>query len=152
TKKGADRLTRELSGAGLEAGAIHGDKSQAVRLRNLQAFKTGELKILVATDVASRGLDIGDLPVVINIDLPKVAEDYVHRIGRTGRANKIGEAVSLVSADEFENLRNIEQLVRHVIPREVIDHFDPSDDVPLSNGVPPARKPKKPKKPKKLKI
>jgi len=152
TKKGADRLTRELSMAGLEAGAIHGDKSQAVRLRNLQAFKTGELQILVATDVASRGLDIGDLPVVINIDLPKIAEDYVHRIGRTGRANKIGEAISLVSADEFENLRNIEQLVRHVIPREVIDDFDPSDDVPLSNGVPPARKPKKPKKPKKLKI
>ncbi|MFT7247004.1 MAG: ATP-dependent RNA helicase RhlE [Candidatus Azotimanducaceae bacterium] len=152
TKKSADRLTKELSIAGLEVAAIHGDKSQAVRSRNLQAFKAGELQILVATDVASRGLDIGDLPVVINVDLPKVAEDYVHRIGRTGRANKIGEAISLVSADEFENLRNIEQLVRHVIRREVVGDFDPSDDVPVSNGVPPERKPKKPKKQKKPKI
>lgn len=152
TKKGADRLTRELSTAGFEVSAIHGDKSQAVRLRNLQAFKAGELQILVATDVASRGLNIGDLPVVINVDLPKVAEDYVHRIGRTGRANNIGEAISLVSADEFENLRNIEQLVRHVIRREVVDDFDPSDEVPESQGVPPIRRPKKPKKPKKPKI
>jgi len=148
TKKGADRLTQELSINGLKAAAIHGDKSQAVRLRNLRAFKTGDVQILVATDVASRGLDIGDLPVVINFDLPKVAEDYVHRIGRTGRANKGGEAISLVSSDEFDKLRNIEQMVRQVIRREVVDDFEPSDDVPVSKGVPPLRRAKKPKKKK----
>ena len=149
TKKGADRLTRELGSAGAAATAIHGDKSQAVRLKNLQSFKNGELQVLVATDVASRGLDIGDLPVVINFDLPKLPEDYVHRIGRTGRANKDGEAISLVSADEFDNLRGIEQLIRHVIRREYVDDFDPRHDVPASHGVPVARKPKKPKKNKK---
>lgn len=149
TKKGADRLTRDLRASNISAAAIHGDKSQAVRLSNLQQFKNGETQVLVATDVASRGLDIGGLPVVINFELPKVAEDYVHRIGRTGRANKSGEAISLVCADEFESLRNIEQLIRQVIRREYVDDFEPSHDVPESKGVPAPAKPKKPKKPKK---
>tara|TARA_R110002072_G_scaffold1780_5_gene14664 strand:- start:7673 stop:8842 length:1170 start_codon:yes stop_codon:yes gene_type:complete len=149
TKKDADRLTKALSAEGIVAAAIHGDKSQAVRLRHLQAFKSGELQVLVGTDVASRGLDIDGLPAVINFDLPKIAEDYVHRIGRTGRANRIGEAVSLVAADEFEKLRNIEQLIQQIIRRGYVDGFSPDQDVPVSQGVPLPRKPKKPKKPKK---
>jgi len=152
TKKGADRLVRDLSAAGHSACAIHGDKSQAVRLQNLQTFKAQGVKILVATDVASRGLDIGELPVAINFDLPKVSEDYVHRIGRTGRANESGLAISLVSADEFENLRKIEQLLREVIPREFVDNFEPNHNLPESKGVPAASRPKKPKKPKKTKL
>lgn len=107
--------------------------------------------MLIATDVASRGLDIGELPVVINFDLPKIAEDYVHRIGRTGRAGEDGAAISLVCADEFENLRKIEQLLRKVIPREYVDDFDPNHNVPESSGVPAPSRPKKPKKPKKHK-
>ncbi|MDG2276497.1 MAG: DEAD/DEAH box helicase [Pseudomonadales bacterium] len=149
TKKGAEVLTQRLTNAGFSAAAIHGDKSQAVRLRNLNEFKTGKVQILIGTDIASRGLDIGNLPVVINFDLPKVAEDYVHRVGRTGRANKTGEAISLVSADEFEKLRSIEQLLQEVIRRESVEGFDPGHEVPESNGVPSPRKPKKPKKPKK---
>ena len=149
TKKGAEVLTQSLTNAGFSAAAIHGDKSQAVRLRNLNEFKTGKVQILTGTDIASRSLDIGNLPVVINFDLPKVAEDYVHRVGRTGRANKTGEAISLVSADEFEKLRSIEQLLQEVIRREYVEGFDPSHEVPESNGVPSPRKPKKPKKPKK---
>jgi ATP-dependent RNA helicase RhlE len=151
TKKGADGLVRDLAKADISAVAIHGDKSQAVRLGNLELFKNGETQVLVATDVASRGLDIGGLPAVINFDLPKVAEDYVHRIGRTGRASKDGEAVSLVCADEFESLRKIEQLIRQVIRREYVDDFNPSHEVPESKGVPAPAKPKKPKKPKKSK-
>ena len=151
TKQGADRLVKDLSAAGNEACAIHGDKSQAVRLRNLQLFKTREMKILIATDLASRGLDIDELPVVINFDLPKVAEDYVHRIGRTGRAGESGEAISLVSADEFEYLRKIEQLLREIVPREYVDNFDPDQNLPESKGVPAPSRPKKPKKPKKPK-
>ena len=151
TKKGADRLAKDLTAAGHSAGAIHGDKSQALRLKNLQRFKTGKVKLLIATDVASRGLDIGELPIVLNFDLPKVAEDYVHRIGRTGRASESGEAVSLVCADEFDNLRKIEQLLRAIIPREYIDNFDPKHNLPESKGVPAPGRPKKPKKPKKQK-
>lgn len=146
TKQGADRLVKGISSSGITASAIHGDKSQAVRLRNLQAFRNGEVQILVATDVASRGLDIGQLPMVINFELPKVAEDYVHRIGRTGRAAERGQAISLVCADEFEYLRNIERLLRQVLPREYVDDFGPNHNVPESQGVPAPAKPKKPKK------
>ena len=151
TKQGADRLAKDLSASGNKGCAIHGDKSQAVRARNLQLFKTQEVKILVATDVASRGLDIGELPVVINFDLPKVSEDYVHRIGRTGRAGESGEAISLVSADYFECLRKIEQLLREIIPRKHVHNFTPDHHLPESKGVPTPRRPKKPKKPKKPK-
>ncbi len=145
TKQGADKLARDLSVAGHPACAIHGNKSQSVRLQNLRIFKARETKILVATDVASRGLDIGQLPVVINFNLPKVAEDYVHRIGRTGRAGESGEAISLVCADEFENLRKIEQLLREIIPREYVDDFEPNHNLPESKGIPPPRRPKKPR-------
>ena len=151
TKKNTDRLVSVLSAAGNKASAIHGDKSQSLRQRNLQAFKTQEIQILVATDLASRGLDIGELPMVINFELPKIAEDYVHRIGRTGRASESGEAISLVSADEFEYLRKIEQLLREIIPREHIDNFATDHTLPESKGVPAPSRPKKPKKPKKPK-
>ena len=151
TKKNADRLVKDLSASGIQAYAIHGDKSQAVRQRNLQAFKTKTINILVATDLASRGLDIGKLPVVFNFDLPRIAEDYVHRIGRTGRAKDSGEAISMVSADEFDNLRNIEQLLREVIPREQVDNFEPDHLLPESDGVPAPGREKRPKKPKKSK-
>ena len=150
TKKDADRLVKNLSASGNEACSIHGGKSQAVRQRNLQLFKTQHVRILVATDLASRGLNISELPVVLNFDLPKVAEDYVHRIGRTGRAGENGEAISLVSVDEFEHLRKIEQLLREIIPREHIDNFATDHNLPESKGVPAPSRPKKPKKPKSL--
>ena len=100
TKHGANKLTRYLEGAGIEAAAIHGNKSQNARTKALSGFKSGEIRVLVATDIAARGLDIDQLPQVVNFELPNVAEDYVHRIGRTGRAGASGQAVSLVSSDE----------------------------------------------------
>lgn len=151
TKKGANRLTTYLKHSGLKAAAIHGDKSQAIRTKTLADFKKGKVKILVATDVAARGLDIEQLPQVINFDLPTVAEDYVHRIGRTGRAGATGEAISLVSADEFNELKAIERLIKIVLPRKLIDGFEPNHNVPESRLDNRPLKPKKPKKPKKLK-
>jgi len=109
TKTGADRLCKQLALDGIEAEPIHGDKSQAHRLKVLDMFKQGQLRVLIATDVAARGLDIDDLPVVINYDMPHQAEDYVHRIGRTGRAGKTGLAISLVTPDDVPMLQAIEQ-------------------------------------------
>src|SRR5271156_1176270 len=116
TKHGANRLTQQLEGAGIQAAAIHGNKSQAARVRALDMFKRGEITALVATEVAARGLDIKELPHVVNYELPNVPEDYVHRIGRTGRAGALGEAVSLVSSDETGLLRDIERVLRRSIP------------------------------------
>lgn len=132
TKHGANKIVKKLQADDLNAIAIHGNKSQGARTKALLGFKSGEFRILVATDIASRGLDIHDLPHVINLDLPNVAEDYVHRIGRTGRAGKKGEAISLVSADEFQQLRDIENLIQQEIPRKLIDGFEPDHDVPAS--------------------
>ena len=112
TKRGSDRLCRHLASSGLRAAAIHGDKSQNARIRALRDFKSGKTHVLVATDIAARGLDIEQLPVVINFDLPLVAEDYIHRIGRTGRAGSEGQAVSLVSHDEMDQLRGIQRLIK----------------------------------------
>jgi len=112
TKRGSDRLCRHLASSGLRAAAIHGDKSQNARTQALRDFKSGKTHVLVATDIAARGLDIQQLPVVINFDLPMVAEDYIHRIGRTGRAGAEGQAVSLVSQDEMDQLRGIQRLVK----------------------------------------
>jgi ATP-dependent RNA helicase RhlE len=112
TKRGSDRLCRYLASSGLRAAAIHGDKSQNARTQALRDFKSGKTHVLVATDIAARGLDIEQLPVVINFDLPMVAEDYIHRIGRTGRAGAEGQAVSLVSHDEIDQLRGIQRLVK----------------------------------------
>src|SRR5271165_513982 len=116
TKHGANRLTQQLEGAGIAAAAIHGNKSQAARVKALDMFKRGQVTALVATEVAARGLDIKELPQVVNYELPNVPEDYVHRIGRTGRAGSVGEAVSLVSADENGLLRDIERLLKRSIP------------------------------------
>ena len=116
TKHGANRLTQQLEGAGIRAAAIHGNKSQAARVKALEMFKQGQVTALVATEVAARGLDIKELPHVVNYELPNVPEDYVHRIGRTGRAGAGGEAVSLVSSDESSLLRDIERVLRRPIP------------------------------------
>ncbi len=116
TKHGANRLTQQLEGAGIKAAAIHGNKSQAARVKALDMFKRGQVTALVATEVAARGLDIKELPQVVNYELPNVPEDYVHRIGRTGRAGAAGEAVSLVSGDETGLLRDIERVLRRSIP------------------------------------
>jgi ATP-dependent RNA helicase RhlE len=147
TKHGANRLSRYLEERGIRSAAIHGNKSQGARTKALANFKKGELQVLVATDIAARGLDISGLPQVINFDLPHVAEDYVHRIGRTGRAGAQGHALSLVSADEAKLLFAIERLIKKVLPREYIDDFMPTHSVPESHLDTRPIKPKKPKKP-----
>ncbi|MBA2557015.1 MAG: DEAD/DEAH box helicase, partial [Chloroflexi bacterium] len=129
TKHGANRLAEQLGRDGIGAAAIHGNKSQGQRVRALDDFKAGRVAILVATEVASRGLDIEDLPHVVNYELPMVPEDYVHRIGRTGRAEKTGDAISLVCVDEAPLLREIEKLVGHTIPSEVIAGFEPDRSI-----------------------
>jgi len=124
-KHGANRLVEYLEKEGISAMAIHGNKSQTARTRALSEFKTGDLRVLVATDIAARGIDIDQLPHVVNFELPNVPEDYVHRIGRTGRAGADGRAVSLVCVDEDAFLRDIEKLIKRSIPREVIAGFEP---------------------------
>ncbi len=125
TKHGANRLAELLVKDGIPSLAIHGNKSQGARTRALAEFKSGDLQVLVATDIAARGIDIDQLPHVVNYDLPNVPEDYVHRIGRTGRAGNPGEAVSLVCIDEAQFLRDIERLIKREIPKEVIAGFEP---------------------------
>jgi ATP-dependent RNA helicase RhlE len=122
-KHGANRLTEHLNKAGITAMAIHGNKSQGARTKALADFKSGELTVLVATDIAARGIDIDQLPHVVNFELPNVPEDYVHRIGRTGRAGSQGEAVSLVCPDENGFLRDIEKLIKREIPKETVPGF-----------------------------
>lgn len=134
TKHGANKLVKKLASAGIRSMAIHGDKSQAQRQKALNDFKIGALDYLVATDIAARGIDIDDLPFVVNVDLPHVAEDYVHRIGRTGRAGKTGQAISLVSADEFPYLQAIEKLTKKMIPRVEVDGFEPENIIPSTNN------------------
>jgi len=125
TKHGANKLVEQLGADGIGAMAIHGNKSQTARTRALNEFKDGTLQVLVATDIAARGIDIDQLPHVVNYDLPNVPEDYVHRIGRTGRAGATGEAVSLVCVDEHDMLKDIEKLIKQNLPREVIAGFEP---------------------------
>jgi ATP-dependent RNA helicase RhlE len=142
TKHGCNRLAEQLEKAGLPALAIHGNKSQAQRQKALDQFKSGKARILVATDVAARGLDIPNLPLVINHDLPMVAEDYVHRIGRTGRAGASGEAVSLVSADEGGLLRAIQRLLKADIAMVEVEGYSPSRPIRMGNDAPsPAGRP-----------
>lgn len=148
TKHGANRLTRQLEDKGINAAAIHGNKSQGARTKALDNFKKGRVKALVATDIAARGIDIDQLPQVVNFDLPNVPEDYVHRIGRTGRAGSRGQAVSLVSADEFQQLSDIEWLTQKLLERRIIDGFEPDHDVPATDLDRRPKKIKKPKKPK----
>ncbi|MYN20948.1 DEAD/DEAH box helicase, partial [Rugamonas sp. FT107W] len=125
TKHGANKLVEQLGGDGIGAMAIHGNKSQSARTKALSEFKDNKLQVLVATDIAARGIDIDQLPHVVNYDLPNIPEDYVHRIGRTGRAGATGEAVSLVCVDEHEMLKDIEKLIKQTLPRAVIPGFEP---------------------------
>ena len=148
TKHGANRLARYLDERGINAAAIHGNKSQGARTKALANFKSGDVRVLVATDIAARGLDIHQLPQVVNVDLPQVPEDYVHRIGRTGRAGAKGQAISLVSADEFKQLAAIERLIKRKFERKLIDGFEPSHDVPTSNDPSNIKKPPAKRKPR----
>ena len=149
TRNGVDQLVERLLAEGVNADGIHGDRPQATRQRALDSFKAREIQVLVATDVAARGLDIDDLPLVVNLDLPIVAEDYVHRIGRTGRAGNKGEAISLVCADEVQLLAAIEVLTRQTLPRHEEPDFIPDHRVPMTDASGQViKKPKKPKKPK----
>ncbi|EBA52792.1 DEAD/DEAH box helicase [Francisella tularensis] len=133
TKNGANKISEKLNNAGISSSAIHGNKSQTARTKALADFKSNDINVLVATDIAARGIDIAQLPCVINLDLSNVAEDYVHRIGRTGRAGQEGLAISLVSADEVESLSNIEHLIGHLLPREELEGFEATHNVPITS-------------------
>ncbi len=147
TRYGADKLTDELLFDGIKAAPIHSNKSQSIRTRTLAEFKKGELRVLVATDVAARGLDIANLPYVVNYELPQVPEDYVHRIGRTGRAGEDGVAISLVCPAEHPRLVEIEKLLEYAIPQETIVGF-PQIAVKRGIKAKPGQKSGKPSKPK----
>jgi len=137
TKHGANRLSQQLIKDGITAAAIHGNKSQGARTRALAEFKNGHVRVLVATDIAARGLDINQLPHVVNFELPNIAEDYVHRIGRTGRAGNEGEAMSLVCVDEANLLKDIERLIKRDIPTDVIEGYEPDPSIkaePINRG------------------
>jgi ATP-dependent RNA helicase RhlE len=130
TKHGANRLSEQLDKDGISSMAIHGNKSQPQRIKALEDFKKGAVRVLVATDIAARGLDIDQLPHVVNYELPHVAEDYIHRIGRTGRAGSEGEALSLVCVDEQSLLRDIEKLLRKDLPKDVVTGYAPDPSIP----------------------
>lgn len=148
TKHGANKLVKTLASAGIQAVAIHGNKSQPQRTKALLAFKEGNMHVLVATDIAARGIDIDQLPIVVNFDLPQVPEDYVHRIGRTGRAGASGIAISLVCADEHRSLQAIERLLKQRIERIDVDDFMPDHTLPSSSATSPKREhPTKPRTP-----
>jgi ATP-dependent RNA helicase RhlE len=144
TKHGANRIATKLLAKGIPSAAIHGNKSQGARTKALAQFKAGEVQVLVATDIAARGIDIDQLPYVINFDLPNVPEDYVHRIGRTGRAGSEGEAVSFVTNDEFPLLVDVENFIGKILDRVIFDGYNSASPLPESRLKAP--KPKKPKK------
>lgn len=148
TKHGANKLTKQLEQRGINAAAIHGNKSQGARTKALAEFKKGKIQVLVATDIAARGLDISALPQVVNFDLPNVPEDYVHRIGRTARAGADGQAVSLVSADEFKQLCDIERLIKTQLTREYEEGFEPDHELPKARGIRTESRSNRPKKSK----
>ncbi|ACZ12866.1 DEAD/DEAH box helicase [Sulfurospirillum deleyianum] len=148
TKHHANKVSEYLSKIGISASAIHGNKSQSARTKALADFKSGSIKVLVATDIAARGLDIDQLPHVINLELPNIAEDYVHRIGRTGRAGNEGEAISLVCVDEFDYLKGIEKLIKKTLEREVVEGFEPdptikAEPIQQGRGAKPQGQPKR---------
>ncbi|MDX5405991.1 MAG: DEAD/DEAH box helicase [Chromatiaceae bacterium] len=148
TKHMANKLSLHLDTAGIKAAPIHGNKSQNARTKALADFKAGTIRALVATDIAARGLDIDQLPQVVNFELPNVAEDYVHRIGRTGRAGAAGHAISLVCADESKELAGIERLIKQLLPRQVMPGFEPVNPLGESKLNSKPYKPKKPKAPR----
>jgi ATP-dependent RNA helicase RhlE len=137
TKHGANKLSKQLDQAGIPSEAIHGNKTQNARMKALKSFKENRVRVLVATDIAARGIDIAALPHVVNFELPNVAEDYVHRIGRTGRAGSEGEALSLVCVDEHQLLRNIERFIKAEIPKIATPGFEVDPSIrpePIQNG------------------
>ena len=137
TKHHANKVSEYLAKIGVSSAAIHGNKSQSARTKALADFKNGSVKVLVATDIAARGLDIDQLPHVVNLELPNIAEDYVHRIGRTGRAGNNGEAISLVCVDEHEYLKGIEKLINRKFQREIVEGFEPDPNIkaePIQQG------------------
>ena len=133
TKHGANRLAEKLANNGIKANAIHGNKSQSARTKALANFKDGSIRVLVATDIAARGIDIDQLPHVVNFELPNVPVDYVHRIGRTARAGRKGEAISLVCVDEHKLLLDIERLIKKDLSKKVIPGFEPDPIYPNQN-------------------
>ncbi len=139
TKHGANKLVKKMLTKGIVAAAIHGNKSQGARTKALEGLKTGNVRVLVATDIAARGLDIPLLPHVINFELPNISEDYVHRIGRTGRAGANGEAISLVSSDEIDYVKGIEKLIKTKINFTIIEGFEPSATTPENELPKPKR-------------
>jgi ATP-dependent RNA helicase RhlE len=147
TKHGANRLTKRLLKVKISASAIHGNKSQGARIKALSQFKSNEIRVLVATDIAARGLDIPLLPHVINFELPNVPEDYVHRIGRTGRAGASGEAISLVCSEETDYQKAIENLLNTQLKTEIIEGFEPTDEAPPKRASTQKKKSKKKPKP-----
>ncbi|MEZ8823131.1 DEAD/DEAH box helicase [Vibrio amylolyticus] len=148
TKHGANKLSHYLNDQGITSAPIHGNKSQGARTKALANFKSGEVRVLVATDIAARGIDIPQLPQVVNFDLPNISEDYVHRIGRTGRAGEAGKAISLVCADEAADLFGIERLIQQLLTRHELEGFKPQNTLPESRLNTRPIKPKKPKKPR----
>jgi ATP-dependent RNA helicase RhlE len=151
TKKNTELLSSFLNKKGLNSSTLHGDKTQSIRAKHLSEFKKRTIRILISTDIAARGIDVSGLQCVINFELPKIAENYIHRIGRTGRAGVYGKAISLVSADEFENLQKIETVLRKKIPREIFEGFEPQHNLPSSKtkSKPKKRKKKNPETTKK---
>ena len=146
TKRGANKLTKVLNEYGIKADAFHGNKSQGARTKALENFKSKKTQVLVATDIAARGIDISLLPQVVNYDLPYLPEDYIHRIGRTARAGQEGRAISLVSADEVKMLRAIEKLLKFTLPRNEIEGFKPTQELKLFSSEPRSSRRKKPGK------
>jgi len=144
TKRGANKLTKVLNEYGIKADAFHGNKSQGARTKALENFKSKKTQVLVATDIAARGIDISLLPQVVNYDLPYLPEDYIHRIGRTARAGQEGRAISLVSADEVKMLRAIEKLLKFTLPRNEIKGFEPTQELKLFSSEPRSSRRKKP--------
>jgi len=141
TKHGADRISRKLEASGIKVATLHSNKTQNHRLRSLKAFKAGEVRVLVATDIAARGIDVTGISHVVNYDFPMTNEDYVHRIGRTGRANAVGDAVSFVCPDEHGDLRSLERFIGRGLPRKTLQGFD-------YNGTPPPEPPAPPRGPR----
>lgn len=144
TKHGANKLVKLLANQNINAAALHGNKSQNQRTKALLDFKQGDVKILVATDIAARGIDIEQLPQIVNFDLPNIPEDYVHRIGRTGRAGATGHAISLVSAEEAKQLRDIERFTKQAIRREKVEGFQPNLSTPATPSLPSSNKAMRP--------
>jgi ATP-dependent RNA helicase RhlE len=144
TKHGADRIARKLEQSGISSATLHSNRSQNQRLRALKAFKDGEVRVLVATDIAARGIDVDGISHVVNFDFPMHAEDYVHRIGRTGRAQAIGDAISFISSEDYGPLKSLEKFINRGIPRKRAEGFDYNAAAPKEDGGQRERGPRRP--------